>query len=107
MWLSHVPSIHLADGLVQSALNLCAQRTGVRSNEIPLDDEKLYALLCKVFENHEAESPVAKACKTVGLEVDGYLSEVFRIMNVGDIHSLSRMISLAQVRRFGLVTNNR
>ena len=95
MWLSHVPSIHLADGLVQSALNLCAQRTGVRSNEIPLDDEKLYALLCKVFENHEAESPVAKACKTVGLEVDGYLSEVFRIMNVGDIHSLSRMISLA------------
>lgn len=90
-----IPCVLLIGSSANSILDMCAQKTGVSYQEIPLDDEAVFAALREEFGTGNPETPVAAACKLMGSEICTFNAEIFCAMDVQDLHSLSRFMSLS------------
>lgn len=71
---------------------ICAhKKTGIPYQDIPLDDEAVFSALRKA----DPEESVASACKLVGSGICTLNTEIFCAMNVQNLRSLSRFMSLS------------
>lgn len=91
----HVPCVLLIGSSANSVLDMCAQKTSIPYQDIPLDDDAVFSALRKAYVEEDPEESVAAACKLVGSRICTLNTEIFRAMNVQDLHSLSRFMSLS------------
>ncbi len=89
------PCVLLIGHSAHSVLDACAQKTGIPYQEIPLDDEAVFAALREIYGAENTATPVAAACKLACSEVCAFNAEIFRAMDVQDLRSLSRFMSLS------------
>ena len=91
----HIPCVLLIGSSANSVLDMCVQKTGIPYQNIPLDDEAVFSALRKAYVEEDPEGSVAAACKLVGSGICTSNAEIFRAMNVQNLHSLSRFMSLS------------
>ena len=91
----HIPCVLLIGSSANSVLDMCVQKTGIPYQNIPLDDEAVFSALRKAYVEEDPEGSVAAACKLVGSGICTSNTEIFRAMNVQNLHSLSRFMSLS------------
>lgn len=89
-----LPCVLLIGSSANAALDMCAQKTGIPYQEIPLDDRAVFSALRAAYGAGNPEAPAAAACQLAGSAVSPYSAELFRAMEVRDLRSLSRFMSL-------------
>lgn len=91
----HIPQITLLGGAAQFVLDACAQKTGVPYQDIPLDDKAVFEALREGYRTGGTVTPVIAACKIAGAGVGSTNAELFHAMDVKDLGSLSRFMSMS------------
>lgn len=91
----HIPQITLLDGSAQLVLDDCAHKTGVRYQDIPLDDEAVFEALRAGYRIGGTVTPIIAACKMAGVGVGNANTELFHAMDVKNLGSLSRFMSMS------------
>ena len=92
--MGHTPCVRLLGSSAQSVLARCAASTGVPLQEIPLDDETVYAALGEAYCSGDTETPVAAACELLGSSVNQFDTELFYAVGFTDLRGLIRFMSL-------------
>ena len=93
--IENIPSVLLLGSPAQSVLVRCAASTGVRYQDIPVDDKAVYAALGEAYRVGDTETPVAAACGLLGTGVNEFDTELYHALDFVDLHSLTRFMSLA------------
>ena len=93
--LDRTPCVLLLASPVQAVLARCAASTGVPFQEIPLDDEAVYAALGEAYRNSDTETPVAAACELLGASVNQFHTELFRGVSFTTLPGLIRFMSIS------------
>lgn len=92
--MGHTPCVRLLGSSAQSVLARCAASTGVPLQEIPLDDETVYAALGGAYCSGDTETPVAAACELLGSSVNQFDTELFHAVGFTDLRGLIRFMCL-------------
>lgn len=91
----HIPCALLIGSFSNSVLDICAQSTGIPYQEIPLDDKAVFSALRESYRTENTETPIAAACTLVGSGICTFNAELFHAIDVQDLRSLSRFMSLS------------
>lgn len=92
--LDHIPCVLLLGSSTQSVLERYKKSTGIGLQQIPMDDESVYAALGEAYRSRDIGTPMAAACGLMGSSINQSNTELFDAMGFTDLHSLIRFMSL-------------